>query len=293
MGTICEIEVGPGAGGPPAVERAFAEGTRIEALLSTWRDDSELSMLNRRGHAVVSEPLYALLTTAMTWCRQTNGTFNPLVRPLIDAWRTRAEGDVPASATLQAALRRVRPDNVRFQPGNLIVLSDGAAFEEGGFGKGYAIGKMIEMLGTAPALINFGGQLAVRGSRQVTIADPEHRSHPALALTIADGSLSTSSGSEKFFHVKGKRFSHLIDPRSGEALPPDGSVSVLHADPLTADILSTALYVMGPQAGLQWADENGVAALFITGEGAVRLSARFRAAAPDVASLDHRFRIEE
>ena len=293
MGTICEIELGPAADAPERVERAFTVVARIEAFLSTWRDDSQLSALNRSGNARVSAPLYELLRTAMMWSQKTGGTFNPLVRPLVDAWKTRAEGTVPSPVTIEVALRRVDPANVRFEEGTAITLANGAEFEEGAFGKGYAIGRMLDTLGQGPALINFGGQLAVRGSRGVTIADPERRAAPAVTFTVTDASISTSSGSEKSFNVQGRRFSHLIDPRSGQALPPNGSVSVLDADPLTADILSTALYVMGLRDGLRWADTNRIAALFITAAGLVQPSARFRGAAPDLRSLDPKFTIKE
>jgi FAD:protein FMN transferase len=293
MGTICQVELEPAADAPQRVERAFAEGSRIESFLSTWRDDSELSALNRSGRARVSAALYELLRTAMAWSGRTEGTFNPLIRPLIDAWKTRADGTLPSAVSIQAAMRRIDRENVRFGEGTEIALDNGAEFEEGAFGKGYAIGRMLDMLGPGPVLINFGGQLAVRGSRQVTVADPEQRAEPAVTFTIVDASISTSSGSEKSFQLQGRRFSHLIDPRSGEALPPNGSVSVLDPDPLTADILSTALYVMGPRAGLRWANANRIAALFIGADRRIQLSAPFRAAAPDIRPLDPKFTIQE
>jgi thiamine biosynthesis lipoprotein len=142
-------------------------------------------------------------------------------------------------------------------------------------------------------MIDFGGQLAVRGSLRVSVADPERRDHAVLAFTLANASLSTSSGSEKTFTAKGRRFSHLLDPRSGEALPPRGSVSVIADDALSADILSTALYVMGKDEGLRWADANGVAALFIDPNHNVRRSARAREQLRDLELLDRRFSLKD
>ena len=94
----------------------------------------------------------------------------------------------------------------------------------------------------------------------MTIADPEHRETPLFRLTLRDASLSTSSGSEKPFVINGRVCTHIFDPRTGEALPPRGSVSVIASSALLADIYSTALYVMGAGEGLRWADANGVAA---------------------------------
>jgi thiamine biosynthesis lipoprotein len=159
-----------------------------------------------------------------------------------------------------------------------IVLKNGAAFEEGAFGKGYAIDRMIWVLrtkGVRRALINFGGQIGVFGDQPwITIADPEHRDTPAVGLLLANRSISTSSGSEKSFKSGSRVFTHLIDPRTGEALPPRGSVSVIDKSALTADILSTALYVMGPEEGLKWAQEHNVPAVFITQSGKVLTSAK-------------------
>jgi thiamine biosynthesis lipoprotein len=233
MGTICEIS----SDGPASqIENAFAEAKRIESLLSTWIADSELSRVNR-DEASASPELQALLDDAIAWSQKTNRAFDP-------KWR--------------------------------------GTFDEGGFGKGYAIDRMMAKIdvgaaalsGTATAegsgrhiLINFGGQLAVRGSMRVTIADPRKRDHAVLELTLENASLSTSSNSEQL---------HIVDPRTGEHLPQRGSASVIARDALTADILSTALFVMGADEGLRWADANGVAAIFITPANQIRLSSRAR-----------------
>jgi thiamine biosynthesis lipoprotein len=135
---------------------------------------------------------------------------------------------------------------------------------------------MLALLPEGAAMIDFGGQIATRGTLRVRIADPADRAHPVLAFDLDDASISTSSGSEKTFVVDGRRFSHLLDPRTGEALPPRGSVSVIADEALTADILSTALYVMGEDDGLRWSDANGIAAIFITPARTIRRSAAAR-----------------
>ena len=108
---------------------------------------------------------------------------------------------------------------------------------------------------------------------ELLIGHPEQRKNAFADLTLTNESISTSSGSEKTFITNGKRVTHIIDPRSGDALPPRGSVSVIHRSALTADILSTALYVMGPEAGLAWARQHGITAVFITPDRALTSSA--------------------
>jgi thiamine biosynthesis lipoprotein len=196
------------------------------------------------------------------------------VKALVDAWKVRDKGTLPSSTVIAKALQQTQ-------------------IEEGAFGKGYAIDRMLALLPAGTAMINFGGQIAVRGPLEVSVADPADRAHPVLVLELRDASISTSSGSEKTFAVDGRRFSHILDPRTGEALPPRGSVSVIAREALTADILSTALYVMGEDDGLRWADANGVAAIFITSNRNVRLSAAAREHVRELRLLDRKFKLKD
>lgn len=272
MGTICEIELPASTRADAHADAAFAEIDRIEQFLSTWKPASELSRLNASADGtphIVSRELNAVLTEAMTLAERTEGAFDPLVGPLVGVWQTRADGAVPAPDALAAAVRRGSSGNVAIADG-AVKLADGAELEEGGFGKGYALDRALALLkqfGEPQALINFGGQIAVYGydnALEVDVAMPDDRGTPALRLRVGDGSVSTSSGSEKTFEVGGRTFSHIIDPRTGEALPPRGSVTVITDRAFEADALSTALYVLGPRDGLRWADENDVAAIFLT-----------------------------
>ena len=191
-----------------------------------------------------SAELRALLDRTIEWSRKTNGAFDPRLRALI--------------------------------------RGDGDGWEEGAFGKGYAIDRMLEILECGPPrnFINFGGQLAVSGSMRVTIAHPKDREKLVLELTLENASLSTSSHSEQ---------AHILDPRTRKLLSARGSASVIAPDALTADILSTALYVMGADEGLRWANEHGVAAIFITPENHIRRSAH----APDVRVIDRHFVLKD
>ena len=268
MGTVCEVA----AHDPAAIEAAFAEAARIESMLSTWSDDSELARVNR-GEATPSRELQALLEQTLDWSRKTHRAFDPRVKALVEVWRTRQDGTLPSSDSIANALQQPQ-------------------IEEGAFGKGYAIDRMLASQ-PAVTMINFGGQIAVRGPLEVSVADPADRAKPVLAFELRDASISTSSGSEKTFAVDGRRFSHILDPRTGEALPPRGSVSVIAPEALTADILSTALYVMGEDDGLRWADANGVAAIFITPHRQIRLSAAAREHVRGLRLLDRNFRLKD
>jgi thiamine biosynthesis lipoprotein len=239
MGTVCEVA----ADRPEQIEAAFAEAKRIEGMLSTWTDESELSRVNRG--AAPSPELRRLLDTAIDWSARTGHAFDPRIAHLLE--RTRGK------------------------------VRDGA-FEEGAFGKGYALDRMLALV-DGESMINFGGQIAVRGTHEVSIADPADRAHAVVALTITDASLSTSAGS------------HILDPRTGKAMPAWGSASVIARDALLADILSTALYVMGSDEGPRWAAANDIAAIFIDTNKTIRLSPAARKAG--VTVIDRDFSIKD
>jgi thiamine biosynthesis lipoprotein len=275
MGTVCEVAVG-GAGAEAEIESAFAEAKRIESMLSTWIEDSELSRVNRGAEP--SAELRALLDQALEWSRRTNGAFDPRIGHLVQRGGRAARPpapDVPSGAettpsseTLAGSGRDARPP----------------IWEEGAFGKGYALDRMLALT-SGDAVFDFGGQIIVRGALDVTIADPTNRVKPVLAFTLENASLSTSGDSEKP--------GHIIDPRTERSVPSRGSVSVIADDALAADILSTALYVMGEDEGIRWADAHGIAAVFIDITRHVRLSAAARERARGLRILDRNFTLKD
>ncbi len=291
MGTVCQITVADADA--TSIDAAFAEGKRVEAMLSTWRSDSDLARFNAGDASTLSTELSLALVQTVLMARLSGGAFNPLVRPLIDIWKTRDGGAVPTKEAIDAALKRVDLANVVTPESGGVILKNGAQFEEGAWGKGLAIDKMLLVLrrkNATRAVINLGGEIGKFGDEPyIVIADPAHRDKPAVGLTLARESISTSAGSEKSFTVAGRTFTHLIDPRSGVALPPRGSVSVLHESAFTADMLSTALYVLGPEAGAKWAKEHAVDAVFITDKNEVIPVGRV----PPLEILDKKFTLKK
>jgi thiamine biosynthesis lipoprotein len=291
MGTTCEITV------PDSdaryIDEAFAEAARVEKMISTWRPDSELSQLNAGTLKSVSGELRGVLMGTIDWAKTTGGTFNPLVRPFIDAWKTRDGGAIPTKEQIEDAKKRAALTNVDMSKSGTLTIRNGAQFEEGAWGKGYAIERMLGAFrrhGTPNVVINFGGQIGRYGTQPyVTIADPEKRDTPVLGILLGQESISTSSGSEKAFHVGGRTFTHIIDPRTGQALPPRGSVSVLYKSAFAADVLSTALYVMGPEEGVKWARAHEVQAIFITDKNEILTSMPM----PSLQVLDAKFTLKK
>lgn len=287
-----------------ALEAAFSEVRRVDRLVSSWREDSDLSRVNRsRPDVPVEVPgeLLELLATARAWTDRTFGAFDPAVGALIDAWDLRGTGRRPSCADLAQALAVSGRDAFRVdeKAGTVTRLLPGAWMTAGGFGKGAALRAAVEALvdsGVKAGLLDFGGQLVAVGSKPagsgwlVGVAHPGRREREVARLKLQDRAVATSGESERFVEVEGVRYGHILDPRTGIPVPAWGSVTVVAKDPLVADVLSTALFVMGPDRGSAWAeglDEIGV--LFLSEEGG-GLEARWNAAmGPWLVELDAEF----
>ena len=269
MGTSLHIAVAAPsrANGILAIEDAFAAVRRVDDLLSTWRDDSEIARLNHAapGSAIpLSSQLFGLLQEAARWTRLTRGGFDPAVGSLVDAWDLRGQGRVPSAATLTRARKASGMSRFVFNAVERTAMrADSTAWiDTGGFGKGAALREACRALrarGITSGMLNFGGQVMVlgrdgaRGDWGVPVAHPRGRDTPAAWLHLRDRSASTSSQSERFVSANGRRLGHVLDPRTGAPIPPWGSVTVVAEDPMVADAVSTALLVLGPDEGMKWA----------------------------------------
>ena len=257
------------------LERMVLVIEATEAELSTWRVDSVLSRLNRQPLGVprpVPPSVCGLLGRLAAWRQATGGAFDPAVGRLVEAWGLRGAGRRPAAPALAAARARTGLQHLTVDAGACTVVRRAdATLDAGGFGKGEAIDRARDALRGRPGawLIDFGGQVAVSGARSggawpVAIAHPERRGVPAAELHLSAGSLATSGGSQRDLTIGGgERIGHILDPRMGEPVGRGGSVVVWHRDAFAADVLSTALHVMGPEAGLAWAAARGIAACFL------------------------------
>lgn len=261
MGTSLEItvEAVDRAAALQASERAVEALEAAESRLSTWRDDTELALLNQTPAGkprALSPALASDLAAAKRCWQETEGGFDPGVGGLVRAWGLRTGGRLPSERELQAAAGSIA--ELRLEPNGFAVRErPELILEEGAFGKGAGLGYALAALadaGVSRASLDIGGQVAVLGgSWVVPVADPRWRDHQVMALSIDGGSVSTSGNSERGIVVEGRRLGHILDPRTGEPAADFGSLTVWTSDPLRADCLSTGLYVLGPERALRWA----------------------------------------
>jgi len=265
-----------------AAEEALAEVERLEARLSFYRPDSEITRLNQHGATGPVRLLpegWTLLHRAVSLARATGGAFDITVAPLMEAWGfTGGPGHRPDPATLQAARERVgvqhlelnRPDwSARF-------LRPGMRIDLGGIGKGYAIEQAVEILrdaGITSALLHGGTSTAFglgtppdAEAWQVAIDPPpelrQPQAPPLAVVSLRDCALSVSAVWGKAFTDEEGHHGHVIDPRTGRPASDAVLAAVVTRSPTDADALSTALLVLG-EPGLEqlsrlWPDLRGI-----------------------------------
>jgi thiamine biosynthesis lipoprotein len=292
MGTRVRLVTWDGSRGSglARLERALTTLEQAEDELSTWRDTSAISALNR---SPVGRPWPApaaicqMFSVLSEWQTASGGAFDPSIGRLLQAWDIHGRGRVPSTEDLARARASSGFQHLDFDAAHCTVTRRAdVAIDVGAFGKGEALDRLEERLGDQPWLVDFGGQVSVhgvppgRGGWPVSIAHPLDRQRAYVEVTLSAGSLSTSAGAERDLVVSGRRIAHHLDPRTGGPVAFDGSVTVWHRRALVADILSTALFVMGPDEGLQWAESRGIAACYLVPdrhrEVSMRATAAFR-----------------
>ena len=233
-----------------AIDAAFEEAHRLDALLSNYRPASEWSRINREAAArplTVSPELFRLLSDCIEYSRAREGTFDLTVGPLMRAWGFWGGGRrVPSPDQIHDALELVGYRHVELNTRNRTVRFDrpGVEIDRGGVGKGYAVDRMVEVLrsrGVRNALVAASGS-SIFGLGNppeeprgwpISVADPWDHRKDATRVFLKDLSLSTFGSYEKSFRAGGHRYSHIMDPRRG--VPAESAIQVTVIAPRAID----------------------------------------------------------
>jgi thiamine biosynthesis lipoprotein len=258
MGTTCtlSLESRDSQWSRRCMQEAFATIAGLDSVLSSWREDSELSHVNAAGAETrieCSEDFYACLDSALVIAAETDGAFDPTIEPLNRVWDLRGEGRVPEPGELADARALVDFHLLSVVPGVRTVRfpRPGMGLDFGGIGKGFALDAARDQLyrrGVKRALLELGGQISTFTDGEawtVQIADPEDHAKPVVRLVVRRTSISTSSQNGHPFTVSGRDYGRVLDPRRGEPVHTSASVTVLAPSGTRADALSTAFLVMG------------------------------------------------
>ena len=253
-----------------AANAAFHRIKEINAIMSDYEPDSELSRLSRTsgsGQAVpVSERLWLVLSKAHEFSGRSGGAFDATVGPVVWLWRkARREHRLPDPAALAEAMKAVGYKNIQLDPANhtATLLVPNMRLDLGAIAKGYAVGEAVAALrerGIASALVVGGGNMTVsdpppgKPGWRIAVPPPDSSDtmkEPTRYVVLSRASLSTSGDLYQNLEIGGKRYSHVVNPHTGIGLTDHCQVVVIAPDGITADGLSTCVGVLGPKAGLE------------------------------------------
>ncbi len=288
MGTRIQVELwaDQSAAGEAAIDAVMAEMRRIDAAMSTYKSDSELSRLNARAArepVKIGAELFGLLQTSMEFSRLTDGAFDVTyasVGFMYDFHSRRR----PTEAQIRAALPEVNYRLVTLDAQHRTVRygREGMRIDLGGIAKGYAVDRGIALLqarGIRHAMVAAGGDSRVIGDRFgrpwiIGIRHPDRKDEIIARLPLVDTAISTSGDYERYFDENGQRYHHIIDPRTGHSASAVRSATILADSATRSDGLSKTAFVLGAERALGiYARLGDVDAVIVTPDGKVHYSA--------------------
>jgi thiamine biosynthesis lipoprotein len=246
-----------------AVAQGLEEARRLDQMLSNYKPDSEWSQVNRQaadGPVHITAELFQLLAACDEYSRESEGTFDISVGPLMKIWGFyKGSGHLPHRAEVRGALSFVGYRNILLDAAHQSVrfAKKGVELDPGGIGKGYAVDRIAQILkdnGVQRALVSGGGSsIYAIGAPpdekgwKLDIKNPKDPSKTATTVILKDESMSTSGNYEKYFYAEGKMYSHIMDPRTG--FPSQGtlSTSVIAPHTIDSEVWAKPYYILGRQ----------------------------------------------
>ena len=280
MDTIVSLKA-YGKGGEKAVNAAADRINELERLFSVTREDSDIALIDRLGTAKVAADTENVITRALKVCESTDGALDITIFPVMLAWGfTTGSEHVPDDKELADALGKVDFRSVVVN-GGTVSVPEGYMLDLGSCAKGYTADEIADVMsenGVISAIISLGGNIRALGAKpdgsdwKVGITDPFSPNELLGTVSVRDKSVVTSGGYQRYFTDNtGKKRIHIIDPATG--MPAESglaSVTVIGGDGLLCDALSTALFVMGKDAALEyWRENGGFELILVTDDGVI------------------------
>ncbi|MDW7776519.1 MAG: FAD:protein FMN transferase [Methanosarcinales archaeon] len=287
MGTIVTIEIiGTSTDSQDAINSAFNEIDRIEGLMSTYDPKSEISILNIEGKiSNTSEDFIYVIERSIYYGDISNGAFDITIKPILDLWKNKINaGEFPTGQDINETLLLVNYSNISITDNTVSFKIEGMSITVDGIAKGYAVDKAVVALkksGYESGFVNAGGDGMYFGKKpdgtkwKVGLRNPENKSESLVVMEISDMAVATSGNYERYFN-ESARLSHISDPRTGYSSEGLMSATVIANSAMEADSLATAVFVLGPDNGLEIIEKTKNTECFlITPDGQIVKSSGF------------------
>lgn len=265
-----------------AINAGITEIKRIEKLISSWDPRSQSSEITRNAGikpVVVDQELFNLIRRSIKISKLTHGAFDISYASLDKVWRFDGEmKNLPDSSEIAASVAKINYRNIILNPEkrSVFLKDKGMKIGFGAIGKGYAANKALDIMskmGLDGALVNASGDLISWGKDEggknwkIGIVNPKQKGKVFSWLSINETAVVTSGNYEKFVIINGKKYSHIIDPRTGYPVRGLSSVSIICANAELADALATSVFVLGKDKGLELINHlKGIECLLVTDE---------------------------
>ncbi|MGM5482625.1 MAG: FAD:protein FMN transferase [Nanobdellota archaeon] len=267
-------------------EEAFSEISRIEDKFSIYKNNSFAYNLNQKKEIQADDEFKFLIKRSKYYSGLTNGSFDVTVQPVLNLYDESfsKRNKPPFPAEINAALENVNSNNIVIKDNAVRLRNNSMAVTFGGIVKGYAVDKAIDKLkslGIDSALVNAGGDLYGYGKKgnnqpwKIAIKDPKKNRDYIIKANLNSKAITTSGNYERYFN-KNKTFHHIVDPNTGYSANECISVTVIASNATMADALSTGLFAMGPDKGMEVVKNiSSVEAMFITSNQSIIYSKGF------------------
>lgn len=292
MDTLITISVVSGSkdNAEKAMDKAFGEISKLDAMLNFFSDKSELSEINRNAGispVKVSPETLNVIEKAIYVSEKTGGAFDVTVGPVISQWNFSKKPDRPPHASLiKENLRLVNYKliSINKEASTVYLKEKDMLLDLGGIAKGYAADMAVDELkrkGIKAGLVSVAGDIKAFGAKPdrspwlVGIKNPRPKDNDneiMATLGLTDMAISTSGDYERYFIADGKRYHHLLDPKTGYPAEGCRSVSVMTKEGVYTDSFSTAVFILGPERGMQLLKEMGFEGIIVDKEGKIHMT---------------------
>ena len=297
MDTVVEIKVyhKRKAEAEKAINSSMEEMKRVEQKMSCFFSGSEVSRINKdafleekkgsllaEGWIPISDELFSLLGESVLLSKLTKGSFDITIYPLWKIWKFEGENiEVPSKGKIERVLELVTYKNMILQNGKISFAKKGMGIDLGGIAKGYAVDAAIKVLkdkNIKSAMVNAGGDMYVLGKKEgkpwrIGIRHPRREGEILGTVEVENRAIVTSGDYERFFFSGGKKYHHIINPKTGYPADECQSVTIVAREATFADGLATGIFVLGPKEGMALIENlEGVEGVIVNKEGDVSVS---------------------
>ncbi len=267
-------------------EQVFAEMRRIDRLMSSYIEDSELSLINKNATAKpmpISSEMALLIEMSLYFSKVSKGAFDITYASVGYAYDYR-KAVQPSEKLIDSKLPAINYRHIELAHNRVHFKHSDVRIDLGGIAKGYAVDRALAIItdcGITEAMISAGGDSRIVGDHRgrswmIGIRHPRAEGEVALRVPLSDTAVSTSGDYERFFIDKGERVHHIINPTTGRSAKGSWSATVTGPNAMTTDALSTTVFILGPTAGIALIESlDGIDAIIIDNHGKVHYSSGF------------------